>query len=64
MGSTRGLGDPRSLVGAGNLPTPSTGHEHKLVIRFEDEDHITEEWTWRQNGKDSLMIYHFTRKKS
>jgi hypothetical protein len=52
------------FVGAGNLPTPSTGHEHKLVIRFEDEDHITEEWTWRQNGKDSLMIYHFTRKKS
>ena len=52
------------FVGAGNLITPSTGHEHKLVLRFEDRDHITEEWTWRQDGKDSVMIYHFTRKNS
>ena len=52
------------FVGAGNLITPSTGHEHKLVLRFEDRDHITEEWTWRQDGKDSVMIYHFARKNS
>lgn len=53
-----------SFQGAGNLPSEATGHEHKLVIRFEDSDHITEEWTWRKNGKDTPMIYHFTRKKS
>jgi hypothetical protein len=39
------------------------GHEHKLVMRLEDENHITEEWTWRRDGKDTLMVYHFTRKK-
>ena len=53
-----------SFVGAGNLPTPETGHEHKLVIHFEDNDHITETWTWHENGKDHEQIFHFSRKHS
>jgi hypothetical protein len=48
---------------AGNLKSPSTGHQHHLVIRFEDPDHITETWTWRQNGKDTPMVFHLSRKK-
>jgi hypothetical protein len=48
---------------AGNLATPETGHQQRLVMRFEDEDHITESWTWRQNGKDSVMTIHFIRVK-
>jgi hypothetical protein len=48
---------------AGNLATPETGHQQRLVMRFEDENHITESWTWRQNGKDSVMTVHFTRVK-
>jgi hypothetical protein len=67
MRATPRSGDVKQLVfqfaGAGNLPTLSMGHEHKLVIRLEDENHITEEWTWRRDGKDTLMVYHFTRKK-
>ncbi len=59
-------GDVKELVflfeGAGNLPSLATGHEHKLVIEFQDKDHITERWTWRENGKDTEMVYHFTRK--
>ncbi|MFY9529810.1 MAG: hypothetical protein WBC04_18810 [Candidatus Acidiferrales bacterium] len=51
-----------SFVGAGNLPSPSTGHEQKLVIEFEDDNHITERWTWRENGHDMPMVFHFTRK--
>lgn len=47
-----------------NLKTPQTGHQHKLVLSFEDADHITENWTWRQNGKDTPMVFHFTRKKN
>ena len=27
--------------GAGNLKSPETGHQHHLVLRFEDENHIT-----------------------
>jgi hypothetical protein len=48
---------------AGNLATPETGHQQRLVMRFEDEDHLTESWTWRQNGKDSVMTLHFIRVK-
>jgi hypothetical protein len=48
--------------GASNLPSPNTGHQHHLVIRFEDEDHITEIWTWRHEGMDRPMIFHLTRK--
>ncbi len=50
--------------GAGNLPSPSTGHQHHLVLHFDDADHITETWTWRENDKDTPMVFHFTRKKS
>ena len=60
-------GDPQELSfdyqGAGNLKSPSAGHQHHLVIRFEDADHITETWMWREDGKDTPMVFHFTRKK-
>jgi hypothetical protein len=49
--------------GASNLPSPNTGHQHHLVIRFEDEDRITEIWTWRHDGMDMPMVFHLTRKK-
>jgi hypothetical protein len=49
--------------GAGNLKSPSTGHQHHLVLRFDDDNHITETWTWRQDGKDSPMVFQFSRKK-
>jgi hypothetical protein len=48
--------------GAGNLKSPTEGHQHRLVIRFEDANHITETWTWRQNDKDTLMVFHLARK--
>jgi len=50
--------------GAGNLKSPETGHQHHLVLKFEDADHITETWTWREGDKDTPMVFHFTRKKS
>ena len=49
--------------GAGNLKSPSTGHQHHLVIHFVDENHITETWTWREDGKETPMVFQFTRKK-
>ncbi|HZR66378.1 MAG TPA: hypothetical protein VFA85_14625 [Terriglobales bacterium] len=50
------------FTGGGNLPDSSVGHQHRLVLRFEDENHVTEEWTWRSKGKDSEMVIHFSRK--
>jgi hypothetical protein len=48
---------------ARNLPSPAAGHEHKLVLRFDDADHITENWTWRRDGRDTVMVYRFVRNK-
>jgi anion-transporting ArsA/GET3 family ATPase len=50
-----------SFQGAGNLPNLALGHEHKLVIQFENQDHITEHWTWRRDGKDTEMVFHLAR---
>ena len=52
-----------SFLDAGNLSSIAVGHEHQMILKFEDEDHITERWTWRKNGKDTEMIYHLVRKK-
>lgn len=46
---------------ARNLPSTAQGHEHKLVLGFEDADHISEAWTWQRDGRDTLMVYHFAR---
>lgn len=48
--------------GAGNLPNPAVGHEFKLVMEFQDANNITEHWTWRENGKDTVMVYRLQRK--
>jgi hypothetical protein len=59
--------DPQELAfdfqSAGNLASPSAGHQHHLLIRFDDADHITETWTWRQEGMDMPMVFHLARKK-
>jgi hypothetical protein len=51
-------------IQAGNLTSPSSGHQHHLVIHFDDAEHITETWTWRQDDKDIPMLFHLTRKKN
>src|SRR5207237_9724791 len=50
--------------GAGNLKSRETGRQHHLVLRFEDDNRITETWTWREGDKDTPMVFHFTRKKN
>ena len=58
--------DPKELdfrfVGGGNLPDASVGHQHRLVVRFEDAGHITELWTWRHGNHDMPMVFHLSRK--
>lgn len=67
MRATPDTDDPNELAfdfqGAGNLPSPNAGHQHHLVIRFEDNDHLTESWTWRHEGMDMPMVFHLSRKK-
>lgn len=53
-----------AFQGATNLPDPAIGHEQKLVLQFTGADQIVEHWTWRKNGKDTEMIYTFTRSQA
>ena len=61
-------GDPKefdfSLTGITNLMNSNAGHMQHLVIQIADQDHFTEQWTWRENGKERITTIHFTRSKS
>lgn len=67
MRSAPASGDPQKLdfsfVGATNLTRPDVGHMHRLAVAFQDNDHFTQSWTWRENGKDKTETFTFTRKK-
>jgi hypothetical protein len=52
-----------SFVDATNLPDPKVEHMRSLVVRFEDADHFTQEWTHRKAGKDETGVFKYTRKK-
>jgi hypothetical protein len=52
-----------SFVDATNLPDPKVEHMRSLVVRFEDADHFTQEWTHRKAGKDEKGIFKYVRKK-
>ena len=52
------------FVGGSNMPTPATGHMHHLVIKLDDTDHMTEEWTWKEAAKSGTEVFHFARKVS
>ena len=51
------------FMDATNLPGPNAGHMHRAVFLFSDADHYTEEWTWKEEGKDNKMHYEMQRKK-
>ena len=51
-----------AFLGATNLSSLSTGHMHGLVVTLEDKDHLTHAWTWQENGRDKIEVFHFTRK--
>jgi len=53
-----------SLTGITNLANPNAGHMRHLLIQIADQDHFSEKWTWRENGKDVTHTIHFKRTKS
>jgi hypothetical protein len=53
-----------SFTGITNLSSPNSGHMRHLLIQIADQDHFTEKWTWRENGKDLIHTIHFRRSKS
>ena len=52
-----------SFVDATNLPDPKVEHMRSLVVKFDDADHFTQEWTHRKAGRDEVGVFRYTRKK-
>jgi hypothetical protein len=46
-----------------NLASPTAGHMRGLVLTMIDANHHTQQWTFRQDGKDQTDTFRFTRKK-
>jgi hypothetical protein len=67
MKAQAGAVDPKSLafdfVDATGLVSPQAEHMRKLVVRFDDADHFTQEWTHRRAGKEETGVFKYTRKK-
>ncbi|HUK87237.1 MAG TPA: hypothetical protein VLT85_06195 [Terriglobales bacterium] len=51
------------LLDITNLADPQAGHMVRMVLAFEDDDHISEQWTFLKNGKETTETFHLTRKK-
>jgi hypothetical protein len=50
------------LVRVTNLATPATGHMRRLTVTLVDQDHLTQEWTWHEDGKSQSQVFEYTRK--
>lgn len=61
--SSQGNSIAFQFVDAANLKGSADGHMQRLVIKFVDKDHATEEWTWKADGKESTSVFHLQRFK-
>jgi hypothetical protein len=50
-----------SLVRVTGLKSPDAWHNTGLTVIQEDNDHLTQEWTYEFKGKTGKNIFHFTR---
>ncbi|MGH9773344.1 MAG: hypothetical protein ACRD50_00170 [Candidatus Acidiferrales bacterium] len=52
-----------NLTGITNLASPGAPHITRLVIVFEDQDHILEKWTEKEGAKEHTETSRLTRTK-
>lgn len=46
-----------------NLASPEAGHMREVHMTFQDNDHFTATWISREKGKDTPMVFNYTRVK-
>lgn len=51
------------FVDATNLSSADAMHMHKLVVTFEDKDHLAQEWTWKSAEKEGTVVFRLERMK-
>jgi hypothetical protein len=52
-----------AFVDSTNLKSPAAGHMHSLALTLKDRDHLRQEWTWMENGKERVETFEFARRK-
>jgi hypothetical protein len=52
-----------AMVDATNLAKPTDGHMVRLALTMDDDTHLTQEWTFRNEGKDAVDTFRLERKK-
>ena len=50
-----------SLVRVTGLKSPDTFHNTGLTVIQEDDEHLTQQWSYQHKGKTGKNIFHFTR---
>lgn len=43
---------------------PDHGYMHNVSFHFQDEDHFSHHWVWRENGQDKPLVVTMARKKA
>ena len=51
------------FVDVSNLSKPDAGRMQRLLLTFEDADHITAKWTWKEKGEEKDELFRLTRKQ-
>jgi hypothetical protein len=52
-----------SLDGVTGLKTPDDWHNTGLTIVLDDDNHMTQHWTYLYNGQSGTTDFHYTRKR-
>jgi hypothetical protein len=52
-----------TFLDATSLAKPTEGHIHALTLTFHDDDHVTQAWTWQQDGKALQTTYGLERRR-
>ena len=51
------------FVDVTGLANPQAEHMRKLVVKFQDADHFTQEWTHRKGGNEETGVFKYARRK-
>jgi hypothetical protein len=51
------------FVDVSNLSTPDAAHMRGLLLTFEDANHITAKWIWKEKGQEQEHAFHLTRQQ-
>lgn len=51
------------FVDATNVKNPADGHMQSLKIAFQNNDHISQTWTWAEKGRSESTVFTLARVK-